>query len=818
MLPNVYVTVSTIQPHDQTVNDRPIRMFGIIPVMLEDPDTRIGFIIESAPNLVPNQDFEIKINTTNNRKAQFTIAVVDEGLLSLTQFRTPHPWKAFYEKIGLFVNTYDIFSHVISANKGDIFQTFSIGGAEEMDYRESQLDPIDGKKRFEPICMFKGPLFTDDRGQATVRFHMPNYNGAVRVMVVGTDEGSFGDEEKTIPVRSEIIMQPGIPRILNPGDEFILPVTIFRMNPEISKAQFTLDTKGPLQIIGNNTADVNFDQNDEANIKFKVKVKEAVGQATITLTGTSGNVSVKSETNIKVVPTSVRIYDMTTEKIAKGLSINMKLPAVGLEGTNQATLNINIFPNMDFEHRLRWLIRYPYGCIEQTTSAMFPQLYLKKMGYFSTEEVTEIDQNINDGIRRLTQFTVSNGGFAYWPGESTESEWGTNYATHFLVEAKKLGYSVPDYLYNNAISRLKNAARQHEGILTTRVNRVFILALAGEQHMAEMNLLMENEFKNMSSTEKWMLATAYHLAGAEDIKAQILLNAGTTTKDYEEFSYNFGSKYRDDAIILYCALLTNQMETAELSAKSIALVLSQREYLSTQSAGYMLLALGKYFDVVGISAAKGKIISGTVTLADGSKIDFNKAGRITMPIRNNFNQNIQISLAGTSDVEQVYASLSYNGVPLKDESKSFAKNLYLKVEWLSKDGSSINPQSLKQGDVIFAKFSVKNTSPLSRVSEIALTQILPSGWQIENVRLNNTALPDWMQDWNLNKEDYLDIRDDRVMWFFDLRENETLDFVVKINCITAGEFWLPGTLLEAMYNKDYKATTEGKKVYVEAFK
>lgn len=817
MLPNAYVTVSVIQPHDQTQNDRPIRMFGIIPIMIEDPDTRIDFVIETADNLTPNQDFEVKISTQSQKQAHFTIAVVDEGLLSLTQFRTPNPWREFYKKVGLFVETYDVFSHIISANKGDVFQTFSIGGADDMDYRETQLDPVDGKKRFKPVCMFKGPLSTDDRGRATVKFSMPNYNGAVRVMVVGTNKGSFGNAEKTVPVRSDIIMQPSIPRILKPGDEFMLPVALFRINPKITNAQFTLSTDGPIEVIGDKIIKVNFGQKDEADIKFKVRVTEAVGQAKIMLTGVSGNTEVKSETDIKVVPSSVRIYDKSTEKIGKGQTLTIKVPKVGLDGTNNATLDLNIFPNMDFDHRLKWLIRYPYGCIEQTTSTLFPQLYLKKMGYFQKDEIAEIDRNLNEGINRLQTFIVSSGGFAYWPGNTTESDWGTNYATHFMIEAKKLGYSVPDYMYNNAINRLTSAARQHSGELTTRVNRVFILALAQQQPMAEMNLLMENELKNMNSAEKWMLAAAYHLAGAENIRDQILSNTDTATKEYEPFSYNFGSKYRDDAIILYAAVLMNKLETAELLAKAVAANLSSREYLSTQSSGYMLLALGKYFDVSGISAAQGQIISGTVKLANGQTINFNQDGRITLPIRNNFGQDIQVTISTSTKVDAVYTSLSWNGVPLKDESKAYEKNLSLKVSWFDENGNIINPQSLKQGTTLYGKFSVNNTSPVNRVTELALLQVLPSGWQIENIRINNTLLPDWTRGWNMNKENYLDIRDDRIMWFFDLKGNETLDFVVKLNCINAGEFWLPGTLLEAMYSKDFKATTEGKKVYVKAF-
>jgi uncharacterized protein YfaS (alpha-2-macroglobulin family) len=817
MLPNAYVTVSVIQPHNQTINDRPIRMFGILPLMIEDADTKINFNIETLDNLVPNQNFEVKISTQSKKRVQFTIAVVDEGLLSLTQFQTPRPWNEFYKKIGLFVNTYDVFSHVISANKGDVFQTFSIGGSDDMDYRESQLDPIDGKKRFKPVSMFKGPLFTDERGNATVKFQMPNYNGAVRVMVVGTDKGSYGNAEKTVPVRSDIIMQPSIPRVLNPGDEFIIPIALFKINPKVKVSQFTIATEGSLEIIGKSNATVDFSQKSEGDISFKVRVKEAVGQAKIIIKGVSGDIQVQSETDIKVIPTSLRIYDKATEKLEKGKTISMNVPAIGLNGTNNATLDINLFPNMDFDHRLKWLISYPYGCVEQTTSAVFPQLMLKRMGYFRDDEAKEIDRNINEGILRLQQFMVNGGGFAYWPGNTEASEWGTNYASHFLVEAKKLGYSIPDFLYNNAVNGLKNASRQNLGYLTTRVNRTFILSLAGQQPLAEMNLLMENELSNMSIAEKWMLAAAYHLAGAENVRDQILSNVGTSTKVYDPFSYDFSSKERDNAIVLYCATIIGEKEKAELAAKNISAALSSREYFSTQTSAYMLLALGKYFETIGVSAAKGQIVNGTVTLANGNKIEFNQNGRVTIPIKDNFNSNIQISLSSNSNVDQVYATLSWNGVPLKDQSVALQKNLSLKVSWLDESGNSINPQNLKQGATFFGKFSVKNTSQLSNVSELALVQVIPSGWQVENTRINSTLLPDWARSWNLNKEKYLDIRDDRIMWFFNLTRDETLDFVVKLNCVSAGEFWLPGTLLEAMYNNDYKATTEGKKVYVEAF-
>ncbi|NJK87473.1 MAG: hypothetical protein HC906_17315 [Bacteroidales bacterium] len=109
---------------------------------------------------------------------------------------------------------------------------------------------------------------------------------------------------------------------------------------------------------------------------------------------------------------------------------------------------------------------------------------------------------------------------------------------------------------------------------------------------------------------------------------------------------------------------------------------------------------------------------------------------------------------------------------------------------------------------------MKNVSSVPKIDEIALVQLIPSGWEIENTRLNNESMPTWMEGWMLNNEEYLDIRDDRIMWFFDLPNSNEYDFVVKLNTVTTGTFYLPSTLVEAMYNNDYKATIAGKNIQV----
>lgn len=812
MAPNSYVTVSVIQPHEQTVNDRPIRMFGILPLNVEDPDTRQTVSIEMPDELKPEQPFEVKIRTIDRKPTQFTIAVVDEGLLDLTNFRTPDPWKEFFKKLRLQVRTFDLFSHIIGANKGDVFKVFSVGG--DMDYRESQLSPEKGRRRFKPVSMFRGPLMTDNNGEAVVKFDMPNYVGSVRVMVITARKNTFASVEKTVPVKTDLMIQTTLPRALKPGDKFELPVSVFAMKDNIGKVDVTVTTEGPISVTGPKTLSMTFVKNGEKDCIFTLDTKMEVGQAKVSVMARSSAFSAKEETDIMITPSSPRIYDAQEKTINSGESAIFQLPDKGIKGTNRARLTLNIFPNMEFSHRLEWLIHYPYGCIEQTTSSVFPQLYLKEIMGTTEGKQKEIDKNINAGIDRLRSFQVSSGGFSYWPGEYEASQWGTNYAGHFLIEAKKRGYHVPDGMYNNVINYLKRQARNHSGTLMERINRAYVLAIAGESVVSEMNLIKENELSKLNNTQKWMLAASYKMAGVKATAVSLIKNVEKKAEEYYEFGGSYGSTHRDFAIILHTLIVMEEMQEAELLAKEVAKILSSQYWYSTQTVGYMLLSLGKYFESANISGSSNPNFIGYVKLPNGQQVDFDIKNKYELSLKEGFGKNLELFLDSKSSVSKAYATVSWDGVPLKDETVDETKNISVSVEWLDENGISINPEMLKQGTTIWGHFTADNQSNVPLIEEVALVQIIPTGWEIENTRLNEESMPTWMSGYNLNREQYLDIRDDRIMWFFDLDNNNSYDFVVKINTVTSGEFYLPSTLLEAMYNNDYKATLKGRKVVV----
>lgn len=814
MAPNVYATVTVLQTHSQTVNDRPIRMFGILPIKVIDPSTIEELVIDMPDDLGPKEKFEININTVSGNPTQFTIAVVDEGLLDLTNFRTPNPWKEFFKKIRLGVDTYDLFAFVIGANAGDVFKTFSIGGGG--DYRESQVDPFERKKRFKPVSMFKGPLMTDGNGRATVSFEMPNYVGSVRVMVVSASDNKYGTSEKAVPVRSDLIVLPTIPRALKPGDEFEIPVNVFATKEKLGEVALTIETEGPIDIIGTSSHRHMFVDESDQMFYFKAKVKSAIGQSKITIRANGKGTESVFEADVPVSPSAARVYAKEEKIIKAGETISFDLPKLGLDGTNNARINLAVFPNMDFIHRLQWLIRYPYGCIEQTTSSVFPQLALRNILEDDEKLSAEIDNNINAGIARLRTFQLSDGGFSYWPGGEQASSWGSNYAGQFLIEARNQGYVVPDAMYNGITKYLEREARKSSNDkkwLMTRVNRCLVLAIANKAPLSEMNLLKQNHYDELNSTQKWQLVTAYKLAGALDKVQDEIANIPTEVDDYTEFGHTYGSRNRDLGIILRCLVILEKEEEAALMAKYIAEVLSGRNWYSTQAVGQMLLGIGSYFDYAGIKTGDDLIIEGQVTLANGEKREIKSVNKYSQYINEGYGSKISLKLNSDVDVEQLYATLTSNGVPLVDQSKDENKNIELTIDWFNEDGENININSVKQGDTFYGRYRVFNSSVVPRIDEVALVQLLPSGWEIENTRLSGEILPDWTNSFTTGQEEYLDIRDDRIMWFFDLAKRP-LDFVVKINAITKGSYQLPGARCEAMYNNDYVATKEARQVLV----
>ena len=807
MTPTVYANVSLIQPHAQAKNDLPIRLYGVIPINIENKETRLNPILKMPKTLEPEQLVTVEVSEDNGKAMAYTIAMVDDGLLDLTRFSTPNPWNSFYAREALGVKTWDVYDHVLGAFGGALERVLAIGGDAELRNGKKK----NSANRFKPVVKHLGPFYLAKGKKAKHQIKVPNYVGSVRTMVVASNNGAYGSSEKTTAVRKPLMVLATLPRVLGPTENLSMPVTVFAMENKIKNVKVTIEeTSGLVNILNENTQNISFAKPGESLVNFDINIGDRVGIAKFKITASGGGENASQEIEIQVRNPNPFVTNVQEKVLQPGENWSTFFDAVGIPGTNEGILEVSNIPPIDLGKRLRYLIRYPHGCIEQTTSSGFPQLYVSKLMKVEEAKKKQITDNILATIDRLKQFQTSNGGFGYWPGDSDASTWGTNYAGHFMLEANKLGYSLPVGLLNKWKSYQKRQAQnwnygdnRYDNDLT-QAYRLYTLALAGTPEIGSMNRLRENA--KISSQSKWRLAAAYAQIGRNEVAKELVNALTTSVKDYRELSYTYGSGLRDEAMILETLVQMKELDKAGNLAKRISEQLSSGRWYGTQTVAYSLLAIGKF---VGDSSIDDQF---NFAYQVGNNASVNAGS--TLPIMNidvpvDGNKNKSVSLKNSSK-GVLYAKLIMTGQPLIGDQTTKSENLKMSVKYLSINGNAIDPSQLKQGTDFVAQVTITNPGNRGiRYDEMALTQIFPSGWEILNTRMTNIQ-----HFTNSSKPEYQDIRDDRVYTYFDINRKASHVYTVQLNAAYEGRYYLPTVSCEAMYDNTISARQRGEWVEV----
>jgi len=522
--PNIYVNVSLIQPHAQTVNDLPIRMYGVIPIIVDDKNTILKPVIKIADVIRPEVSNTITVSEASNKKMTYVIALVDDGLLDLTHFKTPDPHNAFYAREALGVKSWDLYDDVIGAVGSQIQHILTIGGDAESDIASNTRRA----NRFKPVVKFMGP-FTLNGGSKTHSFILPAYMGSVRAMVIASGNpangGAYGTAEKDVTVKKPLMILPTLPRVVGPAEEIKIPVTVFATENNIRNVSLSIQTNPFLTASGNQT--ISFTKPGEQQAYFYAKVSNATGIGNVKIIATSGNEKSIYQTEIDVRNPNPYTTQITETVLQPGQSWNSTVTMIGDMQNSKATLEISSIPAIDLQKRLTYLITYPHGCIEQTTSSVFPQLVLNQLMDLTDRQKAEIDRNIKAALQKFSNFQQSDGGFSYWPNESNSNEWGSNYAGHFLLIASSKGYTVSQnmlqewkqYERNKALAWNVTSAPRY-GTDLVQAYRLYLLALANTPEPGAMNRL--KEWKFLTPEAKWRLAAAYQLVGQSNVALQLI--------------------------------------------------------------------------------------------------------------------------------------------------------------------------------------------------------------------------------------------------------------------------------------------------------
>jgi uncharacterized protein YfaS (alpha-2-macroglobulin family) len=796
--PNVYINIASLQPHATTKNDSPIRMYGVTGISVEDKETKLEPVIKMPDVLRPEETITVKVSEKNKKAMTYSIAIVDEGLLDLTRFKTPNPWNTFYAKEALGVKTWDVYDDVIGAFGGKIDQVFAIGG-------DGELAGAKNKKanRFEPMVVHLGPFSLKEGEKKSHEIRIPKYVGSVRTMVIAGDNSkeAYGETEKTTAVRKPLMILASLPRKITPGEKVTLPVTVFAMEKKIKNVTLKIKQNKAFTIEGEQTQKLTFSQPDEKMAYFQLNVSDFSGIGKVIVEASGGGEKASFEIPIDVVNPNPVTSEITEVILEPNASQTINLETFGITGTNTAEIEFSTLPPMNFNGRMKYLIRYPHGCVEQTTSGAFPQLFLTDIFDVPSDKKKRIQQNIDRGIKRLGSFQKPGGGFSYWPGQNYVNDWGTTYAGHFLLEAEKRGYVLPIGFKSSWIKYQQGVAKQWRAGNNSdlaQAYRLYTLALSGNADVASMNRMRETS--GLSNEGKFRLAATYASIGQADVAKKILSGARLDVENNTYRYYTYGSSDRNRAMALETYVLMKDKVKAQDLAKVIAKNLSDKRYMSTQSTSYSLLAMAKFADMIG-----GKGIKTSVAVNGKSeKVNSEKtlASR-SLEIKKGSNS---ITLKN-QEANTVYVSIVNSGILPVGEEKTIQMNLSTQVVFKGRNGSRIDPNSITQGTDFVAEVTLTNTTS-NGIKNMALTEIFPSGWEIVNTRFTDFG------SFAENNVTHTDLRDDRANFYFDMKRNETKTFRILLNASYLGKYYLPGVQAEAMYDNDYLVRTKGQWVEV----
>jgi hypothetical protein len=817
MAPNVYAHVTFVQPHLQTANDLPIRLYGIVPVMVEDPSTRLKPTIETPATLSPGSDASFTVREESGRPMTYTVAVVDEGLLGITRYQTPDPWNEFYKKEASSLSAWDLYQYVAGAFSGQLETLLAVGGSDDA------LGGGNRKPSRFPAVVYSFPPRALKAGEtAKESFKLGTYIGALRFMVVAGAGGSFGAAEKSVPVRADIMGQLTAPRVLSPGEEASIPATIFAFMGA-KKATVTLRADGALSLVGEDTKTLDFKQDGDLSAMFRIKAADSPGIGSLKLVASIEDRKAEQSIDLEVRSVARSVTSVVPASINAGATWKAAMDLPGAKGSNSVSVELSRLKSIDLSDRLDWLIQYPHGCAEQTTSAAFPQLYLAKALSLSADRATAARDNVAAAIDKLRTFQTTRGGFTMWPGNGSEDEWISAYVSHFLLAARKEGFDLPQGLIDPALGYLARTSRSWNSSeawsQSEQAYRLYDLALAGVPEIAAMNRF--RDFPGIPTAARFRLAAAYAMAGMRDAASSLTDGLSSEVAAYPGMADNtYGTETRDRAVVLDALNALGDTDRALPVYDELAEDLGSKRWLSTQDIGVALGAALPY----AILAASSDAPTARVSLegSDGTfdvKLDRPMA-RVDLPAPDGLSATVTIVNSGRSPI---FARVLARGTPIAGTEKPTSNGLSLSLRYVGMDGKVLDPAKAQPGADFIVEATVRNLSG-HNLKNLALTQLLPSGWEIVDFR-PGAELPKPRAEGDQKSDagtavssaaassepsyDYQDRRDDRVLSYFSIGPNDGKVFKTYVTKAYDGKFFLPATSVTAMYDERYQALVPG---------
>ena len=832
--PNIFLSGTLIRSTDSLEEHSPARAFGVIPLKIDADPNRFEVELDAPEEIRPNTDLTVKfrVKGRNSAYSHVTIAAVDEGILQLTNFSVPDPHSYFYRQRGLKTIVYDLYSAIlpeIEAVRGD--SSTGGDGSADLDGRSKRLN-ASSVMRVKPVSLWSGIIKANRYGNGTASFHIPQFNGTLRLMAVAYSNTNFGSVEKFTKVVEPVVLTPTFPRFLSGGDHIQFPVSVHNGTGQDGEFEVEIKATGDVQFISDDIEaenqalektlrkQVQILAGKEEQLIFELIAHDSIGKASFDVMA-SGN----DETTQMSVELPLRSAAPPTTETGNGIITAEKpadiiLPSNIIPNTSDFTLTVSPFPALEFAGGLRYLVKYPYGCLEQTTSKVFPLLYFSDMAQTVDPELASdeyVDYFITQGIAKLEGMLTSQNHFSYWPGGRYINHWSSVYASHFLIEARKAGYEVSDRVYDGLIEGLKQQAKQisSEQKSVNDSNRYktqravyacYVLAAAGHPEKGVMHYLKNNLLSGLKEYSQFQLAGAFALSGELETALSMLpVSVSSQNGGTRDTGRNFDSPTRSQAIILDVLSEVNENHPSiPTLVSNLSTAASKRNrWGTTQENAFAFLALGKIMK----KQMDGDYI-GHITLNDEHLADFDSSTpSIRLDNADWDGAQIKIAIEGEGSCYYYWSAF---GIRKDSHIEEYDRDIEVRRRYLNQDGIPYENQ-FQHGDMIIAEVTVKALN--SNLENVVVVDMLPAGFEIENARLASRAGIPWLKNQDF-KPDYVDIRDDRLIFFGTFPRQRERKFHYALRAVTRGDFTLPPVAAEAMYDPVKSSVASSGKISV----
>lgn len=801
MAPNIYAYITQIQPHQNRQNDVPLRSYGILNLQVSDPNSHLQVNIDAPSEVEPESKFVVKVSEKQGKAMSYTLAMVDEGLLGITDFHVPEPHAALYQREALGVRTWDLFDDVVGAYSADLSHLLAVGGSELIPKRDGQRE-----RRFKPVVKFFGPF---DLAKGAIDEHeieLPPYMGSVRLMVVAGDGYAYGQHETNLKVSQALTLLSTVPRVIGTGEEFALPVALFLTEEQSKTVNVTVTTNDLLKApIAQST--VQFSQAGEQTAILRIKAGDIPGMGKITVTATAGDLIAKESIDLPVRIANSPIQRSISKVLKPGESWQPAAANIGTVGTNKQWLSASRSPDFGFKRIELALEDYPFMCVEQATSKVFPLLYRSLYQTPSAEDAELIQQRIQKHIKQLSKYQLGSGQFSYWPRATGVEEFSNLYAGYFMLRAQQQGYAVDATLLKQWLNHTNTEANSFNESwsygLTLQAWRLWILAIADKANMGAMNRLREdlmNQPAYSNAIAHQLLALAYAEQSLADIALTLQQHGGMT--QHEHLTGIVNSEIIRLVIKLELATALQQSQQRWQIALQLAEKLRTGEYLNTIETAWASAVLMQQFGGSQQNAAA------QVTVKNGqASTEWQIADQaFTDELKTYQADNFAVTNSGSTDL---YLTLTQQGIPAQGEEKASAYGISMQTRYTALDGTPLDITSIKQGTDFIAIVEVINNYG-DRIDDLSLQQVFPAGWQLRNTGLAEDTLSAQLS--------HQTVGDDRVSSFFALAQGGSQSRItvkVMLNASFAGRYYLPAWQANSMYDTQVRANNTGSWVEVK---